>query len=112
MVLRSDVTGKSARDVPAECEEPASGMAADPLAPTNDTPDKAREGPGSDQADRSDQPERPDRRDALRKMSGLAAFVEPAMTVLVAGQASAHHRVWHTANCRNFPSSPYCQSPA
>ncbi len=54
----------------------------------------------------------PDRREALAKMTGLAAYVGPAMTVLVAGSASAHHKIWHTANCRNFPNSPNCQSPA
>jgi hypothetical protein len=52
-----------------------------------------------------------DKRRTLRSMSSLAAYVAPAMTVLLSGdQARAHHRPWHTSNCDNFPNSPFCAS--
>ncbi len=53
----------------------------------------------------------PDRRKFLRQSGLLAASVTPAMTVLVSLPAEAHHAFGHTANCSNFPNSPFCQSP-
>jgi hypothetical protein len=52
-----------------------------------------------------------ERRKALKTMGGLAAYVAPAMTVLVQGkEVSAHHRPGHNDPCKNFPDSPYCLS--
>ena len=96
MVSRIDAPDCEPGPLPCDDKAPAPD-----IAEADATGDKA--GGGADM---------PDRRQALAKMSGLAAYVGPAMTVLVTGPASAHHKVWHNANCRNFPSSPYCQSPA
>jgi len=52
-----------------------------------------------------------DRRRALMSMGRFAAYVAPAMTVLVPGNdAEAHHETGHTSNCQNFPNSPFCAS--
>jgi hypothetical protein len=51
------------------------------------------------------------KRNTLRSIGGLAAYVAPAMTVLVSGdRARAHHRPGHVDPCKNFPNSPYCTS--
>jgi hypothetical protein len=52
-----------------------------------------------------------DRRRALVSMGRFAAYVTPAMTVLIPGdETKAHHQAGHTSNCRNFPNSPFCAS--
>jgi hypothetical protein len=50
----------------------------------------------------------PDRRKALKALGQFAVYVSPAMTVLLPGEADAHHKPGHTANCRNFPGPLYC----
>ena len=50
----------------------------------------------------------PDRRKALKILGQFAVYTSPAMTVLLPGKADAHHQPGHTANCKNFPNSPYC----
>jgi hypothetical protein len=50
----------------------------------------------------------PDRRKALKTLGQFAVYVSPAMTVLLPGKADAHHKPWHTDNCKNFPGHEYC----
>ena len=49
-----------------------------------------------------------DRREALKTLGQFAVYVSPAMTVLLPGEADAHHKPGHTDNCRNFPGPLYC----
>ena len=51
-----------------------------------------------------------DRREALKTLGRLAIYVSPAMSVLLPGRTDAHHKAGHTANCKNFPDSPFCPS--
>jgi hypothetical protein len=52
----------------------------------------------------------PDRRKALKILGQFAVYTSPAMTVLLPGQAHAHHQPGHNSNCKNFPDSPYCSN--
>jgi hypothetical protein len=51
-----------------------------------------------------------DRRKALKALGQFAVYVSPAMTVLLPGEADAHHKPSHTANCPDNPSVHTCSA--
>ena len=69
----------------------------------------------SDKETKADGPSSADarqtRRELLKNTGSLAAYVAPAMVVLLEGDsAQANHRRWHVRFCRRFPNHWSCTS--